>query len=94
MNRKELIAALAKKTGNTKAAADRNLSALVEIITASLKQTDKVALVGFGTFEVRRRPARNGRNPATGESIKIKASISPVFKAGASLKESVNGPKK
>jgi DNA-binding protein HU-beta len=94
MNRKELIDALAGKTGSTKADADRNIAALIEIISATLKKGDNVALVGFGTFEVRKRAARNGRNPSTGAEIKIKASKQPAFKAGATLKAIVNGTKK
>jgi DNA-binding protein HU-beta len=94
MNRKELIDALAAKTGSSKADADRNIGALIDIISASLKKGDNVALVGFGTFEVRKRAARNGRNPATGATIKIKASKQPAFKAGATLKALVNGGKK
>lgn len=93
MNRQELIAALADKTGSSKADADRTIAALLEIVTATLKKGDNVALVGFGTFEVRKRAARNGRNPATGEAIKIKASKAPAFKAGATLKATVNGGK-
>ncbi len=94
MNRKELVAALAKKTDSSNAAADRSLAALIEIVTATLKKGDKVSLVGFGTFEVRNRAARTGRNPATGAALKIKASKAPVFKAGATLKAAVNGTKK
>ncbi|MBI5007873.1 MAG: HU family DNA-binding protein [Nitrosomonadales bacterium] len=94
MNRQELITALADKTGSSKADADRSIAALLDIVTASLKKGDNVQLVGFGTFEVRKRAARNGRNPATGESIKIKASKQPAFKAGAGLKAAVNGTKK
>jgi len=94
MNRQELIEALAANTGSTKADADRNISGLIEIITSTLKKGDKVALVGFGTFEVRKRAARNGRNPATGAAIKIKAANVPAFKAGAGLKAAVNGGKK
>jgi len=94
MNRKELIDALAAKTDNSKADADRNIAALIEIITATLKKGDNVALVGFGTFEVRKRAARTGRNPATGEELKIKASKAPAFKPGATLKAAVNGGKK
>jgi DNA-binding protein HU-beta len=94
MNRKELIDALATSTGSSKADADRNIAALIDIITANLKKGDNVALVGFGTFEVRKRAARNGRNPATGEAIKIKASKQPAFKAGATLKAAVNGGKR
>jgi len=94
MNRKELIEALAKKTDSTKAEADRNISALLEIVTATLKKGDSVALVGFGSFEVRKRAARVGRNPKTGAELKIKASKVPAFKAGATLKAVVNGTKK
>ncbi len=94
MNRKELVAALAKKTDSSNAAADRSLAALIEIISATLKKGDKVQLVGFGTFEVRKRAARTGRNPATGAALKIKASKAPAFKAGATLKATVNGTKK
>lgn len=94
MNRKELIDALADKTGSTKADADRNIAALLEIISATLKKGDNVALIGFGTFEVRKREARMGRNPKTGAELKIKASKQPAFKAGATLKATVNGVKK
>ena len=94
MNRQELIAALADKTGSSKADADRSITALIDIVTTSLKKGDNVQLVGFGTFEVRKRAARNGRNPATGAAIKIKASKQPAFKAGAGLKAAVNGAKK
>ena len=90
----ELIDALAAKTESSKADADRNIAALIEIISATLKKGDNVALVGFGTFEVRKRAARNGRNPSTGAAIKIKASKQPAFKAGATLKAVVNGVKK
>ncbi len=65
-----------------------------DIITDTLKKVDNVALVGFGTFEVRKRAARAGRNPSTGEAIKIKASKAPAFKAGAALKVAVNGVRK
>jgi DNA-binding protein HU-beta len=94
MNRSELIEALASKTGSSKTDADRAIGGLIEIISTTLKKGDSVALVGFGTFEVRKRAARNGRNPATGAAIKIKASKVPAFKAGATLKAAVNGPKK
>lgn len=94
MNRKELIEALANKTDSTKADADRAIAGLLEIITATLKKGDNVALVGFGSFEVRKRAARVGRNPKTGAELKIKASKVPAFKAGATLKAAVNGVKK
>ena len=93
MNRKELIDALAAKTGSTKADADRSIAALIDIITSTLKKGDNIALVGFGTFEVRKRAARTGRNPQTGAALKIKAAKVPAFKAGASLKAAVNGKK-
>lgn len=94
MNRKERVAALADKTGSTKVDADRYLAALLEIIRSTLKQGDKIALIGFGSFEVRKRAARTGRNPKTGEALKIKASRAPAFKAGATLKAAVSGAKK
>jgi DNA-binding protein HU-beta len=94
MNRKELIEALAKKTESTKADADRNIAALIDIVTATLKKGDSISLVGFGSFEVRKRAARVGRNPKTGAELKIKASKVPAFKAGATLKAAVNGVKK
>jgi DNA-binding protein HU-beta len=94
MNRHELIDALAAKTDSTKTGADRNIAALIEIITATLKKGDNVSLVGFGSFEVRKRAARVGRNPKTGAELKIKASKVPAFKAGATLKAAVNGVKK
>lgn len=94
MNRKELIDALADKTGSTKADADRNIGTLIDIISTTLKKGDSISLVGFGTFEVRKRAARTGRNPATGEEIKIKASKQPAFKAGKTLKDAVNSGKK
>ena len=94
MNRKELIEVLATKTNSTKADAERNIAALIEIITATLRKGDNIALVGFGSFEVRKRAARAGRNPQTGAVLKIKAAKVPAFKAGATLKAAVNGGKK
>lgn len=91
MNRKELIAALADKTGSTKAGADRNVIALIEIISGTLKKGGKITLSGFGIFEVRERAARTGRNPRTGEPLKIKAARVPAFKAGVALKAALNG---
>lgn len=90
MNKSELVAALAKKTGATKKSAETSLNALVEVITDELKNDGKIQLVGFGTFEVRKRAARKGRNPQTKEEIKIPASKAPVFKAGKALKDTVN----
>jgi len=94
VNRKELIEVLATKTNSTKADAERNIAALIEIITATLRKGDNIALVGFGSFEVRKRAARAGRNPQTGAVLKIKAAKVPAFKAGATLKAAVNGGKK
>jgi DNA-binding protein HU-beta len=94
MNRKELVDALSAKTDSTKADAERNIAALIEIITTTLKKGDSLSLVGFGSFEVRKRAARTGRNPKTGAELKIKASKVPAFKAGATLKAAVNGGKK
>ena len=93
MNRKELIDALAEKTGSTKADAERNIAALIEVITDTLKNGDSISLVGFGSFEVRTRAARTGRNPKTGAELKIAASNVPGFKPGATLKATVNGGK-
>ena len=93
MNRKELVEALAAKTESTKADAERAVAGLIDIISDTLKKGDSITLVGFGTFEVRKRAARTGRNPKTGEELKIKASKVPAFKAGATLKATVNGAK-
>lgn len=90
MNKSELVAALAEKTEMTKKSTENSLNALVEIITDELKNGGKIQLVGFGTFETRKRAARKGRNPQTGEEMKISASTVPVFKAGKALKDSVN----
>lgn len=90
MNRQELIDTLAKKTGCTKADAKRYLLALIAIITSALMKGDTVVLAGFGSFEVRRRAARVGRNPKTGADLKIKSSKVPAFKAGATLKATVS----
>ena len=90
MNKSDLIAAIAAKTGETKKDAEATLNAFVDVVTDALVKGDKVKLVGFGTFEVRKRAARKGRNPQTKEEIKIPASKAPVFKAGKALKELVN----
>ncbi len=90
MNKAELVAAIATKTGATKKNAEETLNAFVNIVTDSLKKGDKVQLVGFGSFELRKRAARKGRNPQTKEEIKIPASKAPVFKAGKALKDVVN----
>lgn len=91
MNKSELVSTMATKVGESKKFAETNLDAIVEIISNELKNKGKVQLVGFGSFETRKRSARKGRNPRTKEEIKIPASISPIFKAGKGLKELVNG---
>ncbi len=90
MNKADLVAAVAAKTGDTKKAAEATVNAFVDVVTSALVKGDKVGLVGFGSFEVRKRAARKGRNPQTREEIKIPASKSPVFRAGKSLKDLVN----
>lgn len=90
MNKADLIAAIAAKTGDTKKVAEATVNAFVEVVTEALTEGDKVQLVGFGSFEVRKRAARKGRNPQTKEEIKIPASKAPVFKAGKALKDLVN----
>lgn len=91
MNKNELIQAIADNTGASKAEAERTLDALLEVISETLKKGDSLSLTGFGSFEVRDRPARLGRNPRTGEEITIGASKIPAFKAGTTLKAAVNG---
>ena len=90
MNKSDLVAAIAAKTGETKKSAEESLNAFVSVVTDALVKGDKVQLVGFGSFEVRKRAARKGRNPQTKEEIKIPASKAPVFKAGKALKDLVN----
>ena len=90
MNKAELIAAIAAKTGETKKSAEETVNAFITVVTDALKKGDKVQLVGFGSFEVRKRAARKGRNPQTKEEIRIPASKAPVFKAGKALKDLVN----
>ena len=90
MNKSDLIAAIAAKTGETKKSAEASVNAFIDVVTASLVKGDKVQLVGFGSFEVRKRAARKGRNTQTKEEIKIPASKAPVFKAGKALKDLVN----
>ena len=93
MNKAELVAAVAAKTGATKKTAEASVDAFVSVVKETLKKGDKIQLVGFGSFEVRKRAARKGRNPQTKEEIKIPASKAPVFKAGKQLKELVNKKK-
>ncbi|HEY4294347.1 HU family DNA-binding protein [Luteibacter jiangsuensis] len=90
MNKSELIDAIAEKAELSKADAGRALQGLIEAVKDALKKGDDVAVVGFGTFKVRSRAARTGRNPRTNEEIKIPASKVPAFTAGKALKDHVN----
>ena len=90
MNRAELIAAMAKKADLTQKDAEKALKAFTEVVADELKKGDKIQLVGFGTFEVGERAAREGRNPKTGETMTIAASKAPKFKAGKALKDAIN----
>ena len=87
MNKTELVAAIAEKTELSKKDAEKALKAFTEVVTEELAKGEKIQLVGFGTFEVSQRAAREGRNPQTGKTIKIKASKAPKFKAGKPLKD-------
>lgn len=89
MNKTELIAAVAERTGLTKKDAEKAVNATVEVVTAQLVQGEKVQLAGFGSFEVKTREARVGRNPRTNEAIEIPASKTPAFKASKNLREAV-----
>ena len=93
MTKPELVSAMSEKTGVSKKDAAASIDAFVEIISDVLKHGDKLQLVGFGTFEVSERAARTGRNPQTGEDIKLPAAKIPKFKAGAALKNAVNSGK-
>jgi len=90
MNKTDLIDAIADSADISKAAAARALDGFVDAVTDALKKGDQVSLVGFGSFTVRERAARTGRNPQTGATINIKASKNPAFKAGKALKDAVN----
>ena len=90
MNKSELIAALAEKTEYSKKDAEKALKAFTDVVAEELKKGEKVQLVGFGTFEVSERAAREGRNPQTGATMAIAASKTPKFKAGKALKDSLN----
>ena len=91
MNKTELVAAMADKAGLSKKDADKALAAFIDVVGTELtKKGGKVQLVGFGTFDVAKRAAREGRNPQTGAKMKIKASKAPRFKAGKALKDAVN----
>ena len=90
MNKTELVAAIADSADLTKKDAEKAVNSFTEVITKALKKGDKVQLVGFGTFEVVKRAAREGRNPQTGKAMKIKASKAPKLKAGKALKDALN----
>ena len=90
MNKTELVAAVAEQTDISKKDAEKALKAFVDVVTEEMKKGEKVQLVGFGTFEVSERAAREGRNPQTGKTMKIEACKAPKFKAGKALKDAVN----
>ena len=90
MNKTELVAAIAEEAGLSKKDAEKALKAFTDVVAAELKKGEKIQLVGFGTFEVSERAAREGRNPQTGEAMTIDASKSPKFKAGKALKDAIN----
>ena len=93
MNKVELVAAIADKAGITKADAERALNAFTETVEETLKKGEQIALVGFGTFGIVERAAREGRNPATGKTIKIPAKKAPQFTAGKALKDAAEKAK-
>lgn len=90
MNKAEFVGAVADAADMTKADAERAVEAVFKVVKKALKSGDSISLVGFGTFSVRKRAARTGRNPRTGDTIKIKASKVPAFKAGKGLKDAIN----
>ncbi|MBA8884300.1 DNA-binding protein HU-beta [Dokdonella fugitiva] len=90
MNKAEFVAAIADASELTKADAERAIEAMFKVVKKTLKAGESISLVGFGTFVVRKRAARTGRNPRTNEAIKIKASKVPAFKAGKALKDALN----
>ena len=90
MNKTQLIDVVATKTGLTKKAAEAAVNAVNEAIAETLKAGDKVQIIGFGTYEVKERAAREGRNPKTGEKMTIAASKTPAFTAGKALKDAIN----
>ena len=90
MNKTELVAAIAEQAELSKKDSEKALKAFIDVVTAELKKGEKIQLVGFGTFEVIERAAREGRNPLTGEKMQIAASKAPKFKAGKALKDAVN----
>ena len=90
MNKAEFISAVSESAGSSKSDATAHVEAMINVVTNSLKNNDQVTLVGFGTFLSKHREARMGRNPRTGESIQIKASNVPAFKAGKAFKDALN----
>lgn len=90
MNKTELVEYISKNAGLTKEASAKAIGAFTDAISTALKKGEQVSLVGFGSFSVRNRAARTGRNPQTGEPIQIKATKTPVFKAGKALKDAVH----
>ena len=90
MNKGELAAAIASETGLSRKDSEAAVKAFIDVVTKELEKGEKVQLVGFGTFEVAERAAREGRNPATGESMQLAASSAPKFKAGKALKDAIN----
>ena len=93
MNKTELVAAIANETGLTKKDSEAAVKAFIDVVSEEFKKGSKVQLVGFGTFEISQRAAREGRNPQTGDAMEIQASRTPKFKAGKALKDLVNGKK-
>ena len=90
MNKAEFINAVSEAAGRSKSDATAHVEAMISVVTNALKSDSEVALVGFGTFKAKKREARTGRNPRTGESIQISASVVPSFKAGKALKDALN----
>ena len=90
MNKAELVAAIAEKTELSKKDSEKALKAFIDVVTEELTKDEKIQLVGFGTFEVAERAAREGRNPQTGATMSIPASKAPKFKAGKALKDTIN----
>lgn len=90
MNKAELVTAIAEKSELSKKDAEKALKAFTDVVAEELKKGNKIQLVGFGTFEVAKRAAREGRNPQTGKAMKIPASSAPKFKAGKALKDEIN----
>ena len=90
MNKTELVAAIASQAEISKKDSEKALKAFIDVVTEELKKGEKIQLVGFGTFEVSKRAAREGRNPQTGDTMKIEACTAPKFKAGKALKDAVN----